>query len=107
MAGEIRINYDDVYGKTAELRNRITSEIGSMENECRQIQTMLDGVDGAANAAIKRAVETNREKALIAAMTLNKLCSFAAGSSMQVETVEQKVKGFIASFFNSFRGGAS
>ncbi|MCL1976197.1 MAG: hypothetical protein FWG61_08565 [Firmicutes bacterium] len=104
MSDRIHISYGDVYSNAAALRSQITSEIDNMEAEYNQIQTMLDGVDGASNAALKNAMEANKEKTRISAMTLDKLLSFMDNSSKQVETTEQKIKGVFETISNFFKG---
>lgn len=105
MSGEIQIKYEDVYGKAAGLRSKVTAEIDCMEGEYVQIQSMLDGVDGAANAALKAAMEANKEKTRISLKTLDKLISFMDNSSRQVETSEHRIKDILAAILNFFRGG--
>ena len=95
--GQIQIKYKEVYRKTAELKSYINHELLTMiDNEYNQIQTMLDGVDSATNAGLKEAMEMNRQKSVMVAKTLDKLLSFMANSSMQVELNEQKMARSIA-----------
>lgn len=104
MAERIHLEYGNVYSNTAVLRSQISAEISRMEGEYAQIQTMLDTVDSATNAVLKAAMEANKEKTHITAMTLDKLLSFMDNSSRQVETTEQKVKGIFESIVNFFKG---
>ena len=101
MAGEIKVKYGDVYGKTAALRSQLKAELDNMENTHRHNLSMLDNVDGATNAALKRTMEANRQKTIIASKTLDKLLSFMENSSKQIEASEQKVKGIFATFTNT------
>jgi hypothetical protein len=59
MAGTIVIDYAEVYSKTAELRVRIAADMEQMEAEYSYIQSMLNGVDGANNTALKEAMGSN------------------------------------------------
>jgi len=92
MSGEILIQYDEVYSKTAELRNRITSELRDMDTAYRQAQSSLRGMDGKTNAVLIEAMAENQRKARITADTLNKLLSFIETSARQVERDEQIIK---------------
>jgi len=87
---QIQIKYEDVYSKTAKLRSYIHSDLSTrIENEYRNIQSMIDNLDGATNARLKEAMEENRQKSIAASMVLDKLLSFMANSSMQVQLNEQ------------------
>ena len=97
MDGSIQVNYTDVTSKTSEIRNRIATELASMEDSYHHIQSMLDDADSATNATLKATMEANREKSIIAAMTLDKLLSFMSNSSTQVEMTEQQIKHQIES----------
>jgi len=88
MLKKISINYNVVYAKTTELRNSIKSIIERADEEYRQIQLMLDNVDGATAAVLKETMESNRKKTLVTAKTLDKMLSFMHNSSKQVETTE-------------------
>ena len=92
MSNNFKINYTEVYSKTAELRNRIESELASMEGAYRQVQSGLQGLDGKANAAFIEAMDDNQMKAHITAETLHKLLSFIELSARQVEQDELRLK---------------
>ena len=95
---QIQINYEEVYSKTAKLRSCIQSDLSTrIENEYRQIQSMIDNVDGATAARLKEAMEENRQKSIAAAAVLDKLLSFMANSSMQVQLNEQVMANTILS----------
>ena len=97
MSGQILIQYDAVYSKTAELRQRIENELAEMEASYRQVQSTLRGMDGKANAMFIETMETNREKARLTADTLRKLLSFIENSARQVEQEERIIKSMFAS----------
>ena len=88
MTQEIRINYEEVYSKTAECRQRIQSELREMETEYRHAQSALHRMDGSTNAAFMEAMVSNQEKARSAAETLSKLLSFIEASTRQIERDE-------------------
>ena len=95
---EIKINYNEVYAKAAQMHTRISSSLREMDAEYRQIQSRLNnGVDGAAAAAISLAIEANRRKSQEVAETLEKLISFMENSTRRVELEEKK----IANIFHS------
>ena len=104
MSNNFKINYTEVYSKTAELRNRIESELASMEGAYRQIQSDLNGLDGESNAALMDSMERNQIKAYTTAETLHKLLTFIELSSRQVEQDELKIKGMFSMGNN---GGAA
>jgi len=90
--GQVHINYTEVQNQTSALRSNINSDIlKRVENEYRQIQSMLNGVDGATNAKLKEAIDANLNKTIKVARTLEKLLSFMANSSKQVELNERKI----------------
>lgn len=96
--GKILIKYDEVYIKTTELKKYIEANIlNGVDREYQQIQSILNSVDGAAAAKLKEVMETNRQKTAAAAKTLNKLLSFMANSTKQVELNEQKIANVMAS----------
>jgi len=109
MSQEIRINYEEVYSKTAELRQRIQSELQEMEGAYRQAGSTLHSMDSRTNAVIIESMEANRIKAQVTAETLTKLLSFIDTAAKQVERDEST----IARSFNQTRvrtarrGGAS
>lgn len=95
---EIRINYDEVYKKTSELRNRIGSDLTArVENEYRSLRETIRKVDGAANAKLKETSEENRRKSMMVAQTLDKMLSYMANSAKQVQLNEMMMARSIAS----------
>lgn len=105
--GQIQIKYEEVYAKTAELKGYIGSDLLTrIENEYAQIQEMLGRVDGATNAGLLETMEKNRKKSIMVARTLEKLLSFMANSSKQVELNEQKMAGAILSGAEKAKGGS-
>ena len=91
MPGEIRINYEEVYSKTAELRQRIHTELQEMEATYRQANSSLRSMDSRTNAELIEAMEHNRVKACVTAETLTKLLSFIEASAKQVERDEAAI----------------
>ena len=92
MTGEILVQYDAVYTKIAELRNRLNTELHEMDATYRQVRTMLRGMDGRTNAVFMETMEENQKKARITADTLNKLISFMETSARHVEQEEMILK---------------
>jgi len=92
MSGKINVNYTEVYAETAQLKAMLEAELNHMENAYNNIRAMLSNVDGETRAALMEAIEKNREKARVAAMTLSKLLSFMSGSTEQIERTEQRIK---------------
>ena len=92
MSSQIKINYEAVYTKTAELRNRIEAELHNMEASYNNIQSDLHGMDGATNARAMESMRENRHKALKTAETLRKLLNFIDNSSRQMEVDEMRLR---------------
>jgi len=87
MSQEIRIDYEAVYTKTAELRQRLQSELKEMENGYRQIVSKLHGMDRP-NAEIIKTIEAHRRKAQAIFEAITRLLSFMDASARQVEKDE-------------------
>jgi len=105
--GQIQINYEEVYSKTAKLRNLINSDLLTrIENEYGQIQSMIDNLDSATNARLKESMEENRQKSIAAAKVMDKLLSFMANTSLQVQLNEQAMANTILSGTTITSGGA-
>jgi len=88
MSREIRINYEEVYAKTAELRQRLTAELREMDMEYRQIQSDLRRLDGRTNAEFIEAMKMNQQKAQMTVETLTKLLTFIESSAREIERDE-------------------
>ena len=88
---EIRINYEEVYSKTAELRQRIQSEQNEMETAYRQANSALSQMDSSTNAVLIEAMAANRVKAQVTCETLSKLLGFIDASAKQIERDEQLI----------------
>jgi len=91
MSREIRINYNEVYTKTAELRQRIQGELNEMETSYRQANASLSRMDSRTNAVLIEAMDANRIKAQVTCETLNKLLAFIDSSAKQIERDEQMI----------------
>jgi len=108
MSREIKINYQEIYSKTAELRQRIQSELQEMETTYRQTNSTLHSMDSRTNAEIMESMEINRQKAQVTAETLTKLLSFIDEAARQVEHDESKMsRAFTQSRAHIRSGGAS
>jgi len=92
MSSQIKINYEAVYAKTAELHSRIEAEIHEMEAAYNNIQSDLHGMDGAANARAMEVMKQNQIKSRETAETLNKLLRFIDSSSRQMEIDEMRIR---------------
>jgi len=99
MPGEILINYNEVYSKTAEMRQRIQAELREVNATYRQTQSTLRTMDGKTNAAFMEALQENQQRIEVTADTLHKLLSFIENSAREVERNEQ----MHARVFNSSR----
>ena len=89
MSNQIFINFNEVYSKTAELRQRIENELREMNMAYRQAQSDLRSMDGKTNAAFVETMAENQRKAQITAETMRKLIMFIENSAREVERNEQ------------------
>jgi len=95
MTGEIYVNYNEVYRKTAEMRQRIEGELRDMETAYRQATQNLRQMDGKTNGIFLESMEDNRRKAQITANTLRKLLAFMDDAA---RTMEQKENAMARTF---------
>jgi len=91
MSRQILINYEEVYSKTAELRQRIQAELREAEAAYRQAGQALRHLDGRTNAVFMESMEANRVKSQVTCETLTKLLSFIEASARQVERDESMI----------------
>ena len=88
---EIRINYAEVYAKTAALQRIAQAELREANAAYRKATSDLRGMDGSTNAQIIAAVETIQHKAQATTNTLTKLLAFIDLSARQVERSEVSI----------------
>jgi len=88
---EIKINYAEVYSKTAELRNRLEAELREMDAGYRQVHSTLQGMDSRTNATFMEAMAANQSKARITSETMIRLLSFMDGAAREAEQKEQQI----------------
>ena len=91
MSEKIEIQYNEVYRESSELRSCIEHVISEMEVGYNHVQAQMDDLDSATNARLMAAMERNKKKAYTVAETLDKLLSFIAASSQQVESEEAMI----------------
>jgi len=95
---QIKINYADIYERTARMRGQITTCLNQMDAEYRQLhRRLINNTDGAASAAIGDAIEENRIKSYEMASTLQKLVSFMTNSTRQIEAEEIRIANAMGS----------
>ena len=92
MSDQILVQYEAVYSKTAELRQRLEAELQEMDNAYHQCRASLHRMDSRTNAVLMETMEVNRQKACVTAETLNKLLAFIDASARQVERDELAIK---------------
>ena len=106
MSREIRVQYEEVYSKTAELQRCIQVELQEMEASYHQATSSVHRMDSRTNAAFMEIMAANRLKAQVTAETLNKLLSFIETSARQIERDEAMIKrAFALSRINAIREG--
>ena len=88
----INIKFDEVGAEVAKCRSYISSNIvNRVESEYRQICSNLAQTDGETNAALLEAIEVNRQKTVTCANTLERLLSFMANSSRQIQISDEQI----------------
>ena len=92
MSGQIQVQYEAVYSKTAELRQRIAAELQEMDETYRQTHSSLHRMDSRTNAVFMETMALNQQKAQVTAETLTKLLTFIEAATRQVERDEQMIK---------------
>ena len=96
MAGEILVNYEAVYTKTAELQQCVEAELSELDSTYRQVQSTLQNMDGGANGLLIETMLANQQKACVTADTLCKLLMFIDNSARLVERDELMMKRIFA-----------
>jgi len=98
MPDEYKVDYGDVYSRTAELKRRIEVKIHVLPQFYKKnIYMSLEQLDSATNALLQVAMIRNQEKSLVTLEILNKLLLFIENSAKQIELYEQ----MLASLFSS------
>lgn len=89
---KIQVDYNAVETKLSQMRNHITTNINAaVMQEYRQMQSNLMQVDGETQSELREATELNRQKALACTSILERLFSFMANSSRQIQVTEEKI----------------
>jgi len=89
---KIQVDYNAVETKLSQTQSHITTSINqAVMQEYRQIQSNLTQVDGETQKELREAAELNRQKALACTGILERLCSFMANSSRQIQTSEAQM----------------
>ena len=91
MQGEILVQYNEVYNQTAEMRQRIESELRDMDAVYRQATQSLRQMDSKTNGIFIEAMEDNRRKAQVTANTLRRLLTFIENSARTIEREEEGI----------------
>jgi len=92
MAGQIKLNYNEVYEKTAILDAQIDATLKQMNAEYSQLEPLLNEADGSSNAALKETIDANKKKAYTAANTLTKLLSSITSSAKSAEEMDLAIE---------------
>ena len=88
----IKVDYEAVETKIKEMRSQIvTSIINPLESEYRQLRTNLMHVDGETCASLQEALDENCQKAIEATSVLDRVLSFMANSSRQIQMSEERI----------------
>jgi len=86
---EISVNYREVENRIRQLRTNLNNNLLPQVNqEYRQIQSNLRQIDGSTSASYGEALVENNGKIMEACSVLNRLLSFIANSSRQIEKTD-------------------
>jgi hypothetical protein len=96
MSGQISIKHDEVYSKTAALRSLLNETENRMDSEYKRILSRMDTQDGAAASGLAKTIEANKEKAVMAKTTLEKLLTCMDSVSKLLQTFDKEIEGIIA-----------
>jgi len=96
MTGQIKINYEAVYAKTAEILNRMHAELEDADSEYRQVRAILHGMDGSTNATLLEALELSYIKTKVTIETVCKLVLYIDRSAQKIEKSELELKRMFA-----------
>lgn len=89
--GTIHVKYDEVFAEVERLRGMSSGVAAKVGADYSRIQSRLSDVDGATSAALVSVMDANRQKAVLALDTLDKLLVFIAGSAKQIKISEQRI----------------
>lgn len=89
MSDQIRINYEEVYSRTTQLKSCIEVEISRVMQEYEGIESSLEGLDSATNAFLQVTMRRNQQKTIATAEVLERLLVFIKNSARQIEMREQ------------------
>jgi len=91
MANQILINYEAVYAKCRELRNRMSSEVHNMDAGYRQLQSSLGRMDGSTNAAIMETMAVSQQRSVATVDTFQELLTAIESAARETEQEEQRI----------------
>jgi len=90
MSGEIFVNHQEVYSLVETLRGYIATEIvGEAERCYAAINSEIGQVDSGAQAALVEGMQSNRDKTMMCAMTLDKLLAFIESAARELEAEDK------------------
>ena len=92
MNDEIKIDYEAVYSKCTELRQRLQNEMRETETQYRTIQQSLRGLDSRTNGEIMLATQQNQAKAQMVADTVQRLLQSIESATRATEQEERQIK---------------
>ena len=97
MTGEYKVDYEDVYSRTAELKSIIEGEISSQPRDLATSFDEFDELDGATHVLLQVALLRNHKKTLVTFEILSKLLLFIANSAKQIELQEKMMANLFSS----------
>ena len=85
---EISVNYREVENQMRNLRSILSNVTSQTNQEYRQIQSNLRQIDGKSSANYSEALIENNQKVSEACNLINRMASFIANSSRQIEATD-------------------
>jgi len=88
----IKIDYDAVATTLSQMQTHIKTNLtNAITDEYHQIQNNLLQVDGETQNLLQQAMELNRKKAMVCTSVMERLVSFMANSSRQMQISEEQI----------------
>lgn len=90
MDDTIKVNFDNVYQTIGELREHLdTNVLNAADSQYKEIEAMLEQVDGATNAKLITTMQMNHEKTVMVANTLQKLLLLIETATQEMQKEDQ------------------
>ena len=105
MSNTIQLDSSVIFAETTRLRAELSAELRTMEVAYAGLLPQIDRLDSATNARLRAAMAENLRKKQVVAETLDKLLSFIANSTVQIEWTDRDVRSAFVQMFAALIGG--